>query len=177
MNRKHSIVLSLVSTLALVLVTFSACGTRNSGIITHETSEQPVSGVVDESVETGSQYEIQSPVSPYPEVVNLLSQEAFQLIQENRDNPDFMIIDVRTEEEYAAGHIEGAVNINIGRLSFSEEIGKLDRDDIYLVYCRTGNRSYGAVTMMQEMGFQTIHHLVYGITEWMNAGYPVVKTE
>ncbi len=177
MKIRYSMVLSLVSTLALVLVTFTACGTRDSGIVSDETSEQPISGVVDESVETGSQYEVPSPVSPYPEVVNLLSQEAFQLIQENRENPDFMIIDVRTEEEYAAGHIEGAVNINVGRLSFSEEIGKLDRDDIYLVYCRTGNRSYGAVTMMQEMGFQTIYHLVYGITEWISTGLPVVQPE
>lgn len=127
-----------------------------------------------------TQQVISDPVVSEPvviEIKNILSQEADELIRENRDNPDFMIIDVRTEEEYAAGHIEGAVNINIGRLSFSEEIGKLDRDAIYLVYCRTGNRSYGAVTMMQEMGFQTIHHLVYGITEWMNAGYPVVKPQ
>jgi hypothetical protein len=60
-------------------------------------------------------------------VQDVTSQEAFNLIQENKNNPDFIILDVRTVSEFSDGHIEGALNIDVNLPSFREETGKLNR--------------------------------------------------
>lgn len=64
-----------------------------------------------------------------------------------------IVIDVRTPEEYAAGHLDGALNIDIQAADFDMRIGELDRDASYAVYCRSGNRSGMAVERMSELGF------------------------
>ena len=103
------------------------------------------------------------------------SQEAFDLIRENQENPGFIILDVRTSSEYRAGHIEGALNIDVNLASFREELEQLSKNDTYLVYCRTGNRSGTALCEMENLGFSSIYHLVNGITEWVGAGFPASK--
>jgi rhodanese-related sulfurtransferase len=108
-------------------------------------------------------------------VQDVTSREAFNLIQENKNNPDFIILDVRTESEFSDGHIEGALNIDVNLPSFREEMGKLNINDTYLVYCRTGNRSRAALRIMEELGFKNIYHIANGITEWINAGLPVSR--
>ena len=72
---------------------------------------------------------------------DISAAEAYALIRDNKDNPDFIIIDVRTPDEYAAGHLENSKLIDYDNKSFSTEISKLDRNKKYLIYCRTGNRS------------------------------------
>jgi rhodanese-related sulfurtransferase len=106
-------------------------------------------------------------------VQDVTSQTAFDLIQKNKSNPDFVILDVRTASEFFSGHIEGALNIDVNLTSFREEVGKLNKNSTCLVYCRTGNRSKSAIRIMQESGFTHIYHLVNGITEWIAAGLPV----
>jgi rhodanese-related sulfurtransferase len=111
-----------------------------------------------------------------PQVVkNISSQEAYALIQANSGNHDFIIIDVRTPEEYAGGHIQGAVNIDYYSAGFKDEINGLARDRTYLIYCRTGARSAGARDIMKELGFQIIYNMTGGITDWVAKGLPVVK--
>ena len=106
-------------------------------------------------------------------VEEVTSQEAFDLIQENDGNPGFITLDVRTASEFQAGHIEGALSIDVNLPSFSEELAQLDRNAIYLVYCRSGNRSRTALAIMEGLGFTSIYHLTNGITEWVDAGFPV----
>ncbi len=101
--------------------------------------------------------------------------EAYALIQENRGNKDFIIIDVRTPEEYADGHIEKAVNLDYYSETFRSELDKLDKSKTYLVYCRSGRRSAGALDMMKELGFDKVYNMAGGILEWEAAGLPVVK--
>ena len=103
------------------------------------------------------------------------AQEAFTLIRENRDNTDFFIIDVRTPEEFAEGHIENAINIDFRSKSFNNGIGRLDRNKTYLIYCRSGNRSRGALDTMIELNFVEVYHLTAGIVGWLDEGFPVVK--
>lgn len=69
---------------------------------------------------------------------------------------DAVVIDVRTPEEYGAGHLEGAQNIDIYAADFKDQIGSLDRDDKYVVYCRSGNRSGQAKEIMEQMGFTDV---------------------
>jgi rhodanese-related sulfurtransferase len=66
------------------------------------------------------------------------------------------IIDVRTPTEAAAGMLDGAVNIDIGAADFDERIASLDRDGSYLLYCRTGNRSAQAASLMRDLGFTDV---------------------
>jgi phage shock protein E len=69
------------------------------------------------------------------------------------------IIDVRTPEEYAEGHLEGAVNLDVQSGRFEEELESLDPDAAYVVYCRTGNRSAAAVATMEASGFTDVTDL------------------
>jgi rhodanese-related sulfurtransferase len=64
-----------------------------------------------------------------------------------------VIIDVRTPAEFASGHLEGAVNIDVQSADFEARITELDPDGTYFVYCRSGNRSGQAIDRMTALGF------------------------
>ncbi|HEX6129979.1 MAG TPA: rhodanese-like domain-containing protein [Candidatus Limnocylindria bacterium] len=66
------------------------------------------------------------------------------------------VIDVRTPAEVAQGMIAGAINIDIGSPDFRARIEALDRDGRYLLYCRTGNRSAQAASVMRDLGFTDV---------------------
>lgn len=72
---------------------------------------------------------------------------------------DAIIIDVRTPEEFAAGHLDGALLIDIKDAAFDARIAELDPEADYIVYCRSGNRSAQAVTRMREIGIRNITDL------------------
>ena len=63
------------------------------------------------------------------------------------------VIDVRTPDEFASGHLDGALNFDIQGSMFATEIGALDKSANYVIYCRSGNRAGQAVTYMQDNGF------------------------
>lgn len=63
---------------------------------------------------------------------------------------DTVIVDVRTPAEYATGHLEGAVNIDLQSPSFDDAVAELDSEADYVVYCQSGNRSAQAVSVMEE---------------------------
>jgi rhodanese-related sulfurtransferase len=97
---------------------------------------------------------------------DVTAQEAEVLITENVDNEHFIILDVRTPSEYNAGHIDGATNVNYNASDFVEQLNKLDKTDIYLLYCASGNRSSKALKKMKELGFTKIYHLKKGYSGW-----------
>ena len=101
--------------------------------------------------------------------------EAYALIQKNKGNPQFVVLDVRTPEEFKEGHIEGAVNINLNSKVFKHEIGRLDRQKTYLVYCRTGRRSKEAVRIMQDLGFTNLLLFEGDIVGWKAEKLPLVN--
>jgi rhodanese-related sulfurtransferase len=105
-------------------------------------------------------------------VIDVSAQEAYTLIQEKMNDPDFKILDVRTPDEYNTGHLEGAINIDYNSDDFKEKLTTLDRSGEYLVYCRSGNRSSGAVKVMEELGFTMIYHMNGGIIDWNAEGLP-----
>ncbi len=97
-------------------------------------------------------------------------QEAKDLIDKK---PDIVILDVRTVAEFNDGHIAGAINIPVEELS--NRVSELNKGDELLVYCRTGNRSTTAVSILKEAGFTKIYHMHEGISVWIQEGYPVVQ--
>ena len=84
------------------------------------------------------------------------------------------VIDVRTPAEYAAGHLQGATNIDVEGGAFSQGIAGLDKSKTYAVYCRSGNRSKTATQQMADAGFTHVVELDGGINAWIAAGQPVV---
>lgn len=78
----------------------------------------------------------------------------------------YIILDVRTPEEFAEGHLPNAINIDVTNTNFEEEVNKLDKKLSYLVYCRSGKRSSAATSKMATLGFQKITNLEGGISNW-----------
>ena len=106
---------------------------------------------------------------------DITPEEAFTLIQANQQKPDFVIIDVRTPEEFAGGHLENAINIDYYSEAFSNEIEALDRNLTYLIYCRSGSRSSNALSFMESLYFSEVYNISGGINAWQSAGLPVVE--
>jgi rhodanese-related sulfurtransferase len=102
-------------------------------------------------------------------------REAYALIQKNANNPQFVILDVRTPEEFDSGHIAGAINININTGGFKTEVGELDKKKTFFVYCRTGRRSAEAVKIMRGLGFTNIIQMKGDILKWQSENLPLVK--
>lgn len=102
-------------------------------------------------------------------------EEAAQLIEDNNNNSDFVILDVRTPSEFESEALENAVNIDFYSETFEEEIAKLDRDTHYLIYCRSGGRSSRMLELVKSLGFSKVYEMRGGINTWMAKGYPVVK--
>lgn len=90
-------------------------------------------------------------------------------------DPEVVVIDVRTPEEFAEGHIEGATLIDINSPTFGDAIDALDRDANYLVYCRSDNRSGQAVAIMQQVGFERLWDMDGGVVAWSAEGRPLVR--
>lgn len=85
-----------------------------------------------------------------------------------------ILLDVRTAGEFAAGHIEGAINIDVEGMTFESEIKTLDNTKTYAIYCQSGRRSRIAVETMNKAGFTNLFNLDQGIGSWQSAGLPVV---
>lgn len=86
-----------------------------------------------------------------------------------------VVLDVRTPEEYAEGHIEGAKMIDFTASDFDAKLSELDRSQTYLLHCQSGRRSTQAIESFESLGFQHIIHLDGGYKGWTEAGQPVTK--
>lgn len=88
-----------------------------------------------------------------------------------------VLLDVRTPGEFTAGHIEGATNIDFENPSFASELLKLDKEKSYFVYCRSGNRSGQAITLMKSEGFKNIYELQGGVVSQPSSFQLVTTTD
>ena len=86
-----------------------------------------------------------------------------------------VVLDVRRPDEFAAGHIEGAVLLNfLDTVSFNAGVEKLDKSKTYYIYCRSGRRSNNAAVILQKKGF-TVFDLGGGFLSWQRYNLPWVK--
>lgn len=83
----------------------------------------------------------------------------------------FMLLDVRTLEEYAEGHIKGALLIPVQELQ--QRISEVPKDRQVYVYCRSGVRSVRASNILVKAGYTRIENVQGGFMAWKDAGYPV----
>ena len=99
-------------------------------------------------------------VTPPKSISNFRGAE---FIEKYSNTEGAVLLDVRTPEEFASGHIQSAINIDFQNPSFAEDVKKLDTSKPYFVYCRSGNRSGKAISFMKENGFTKIYELQGGI--------------
>lgn len=108
-------------------------------------------------------------------IKTISTEEAADLIESNQDNPDFHIIDVRTPSEYEEVRLENAYNVDYYSPTFKQDIDEFEKGDVYLVYCRSGNRSGKAMTVFRDLGFLEVYDMAGGITKWIAEDRPVVE--
>lgn len=133
---------------AVILLTLAGC--KNPA------QENADAGQVEEAVQEAS--------------ISDVSVEAAQsIISEN----EIVILDVRTPEEFEAGHIANATNVNFKSADFAENLSKLDRNAHYVLHCKSGGRSSKALEVMKEQGFQKISHMNNGFDAWAASELPV----
>lgn len=91
--------------------------------------------------------------------------------------PEVIVLDVRTPSEFAEGHIEGSINVDVNAPDFKKQIAslKLKKDAKFAVYCRSGRRSSNACNILSEEGYKDLSNLNTGIIGWKNAGMKTVK--
>lgn len=87
----------------------------------------------------------------------------------------YLILDVRTPQEYAAGHLDSALNIPHDRVvDLLPQIQEYAATPV-LLYCRSGNRAVKAAEVLGQAGFTNLHHLAGDMQAWEEAGLPIVK--
>ena len=126
------------------------------------------------ATETAAAAEVQGPAAPIEapaSPVRVGVAEFANVIA----SPGVTIVDVRTPQEFAEGHIEGAVNIPVELPDFMDQVSQLDPNGTYAVYCRSGNRSQPAVAGMSSVGINGIYELESGTTGWTSEGQPLVQ--
>jgi rhodanese-related sulfurtransferase len=104
-------------------------------------------------------------------VVHATAAEAAKLVKEKK----VLVIDVRTADEFAEGHIEGAQNIDFRSTKFEGNLAAVAKTQPVLVHCASGGRSTSALKVFQKLGFLNVTHLDGGFAAWQAAGKPVVR--
>ena len=102
--------------------------------------------------------------------INVISDTQFIEIQET----DYILVDVRTIEEYESGHIQNAINFDFYSGSFQNEILSLDKSSSIILYCRTQNRSTKTANFLKENGYKEVSVMEGGITHWVKNGNDLV---
>lgn len=87
----------------------------------------------------------------------------------------YVLIDVRTIDEFNSGRLKNASHIDFYRSDFEASIDGLDKRERYLVYCRSGNRSRQTMFLMRDLGFDEVYNLEGGIIAWNDEGFDVEK--
>jgi rhodanese-related sulfurtransferase len=111
-----------------------------------------------------------APSSPAPK--NISVEDAAHLLKED---PKIIVLDVRTPDEFKAGHIPGAKNLDFFGDDFAKQVAALDKSKTYLVHCAAGHRSAQACKVFEKENFPSVLHLSEGFKAWEKAGKPVDK--
>ena len=104
--------------------------------------------------------------------VEVNSKQVNSMLQKDKK---WIVLDVRSAEEFNSGHIKGAVNIDIRQPDAFSKIDKLNKNAKYIVHCRTNHRSGMAVEHMMQSGFKKIYQMMDGWSGWLTNNLPVQK--
>ena len=149
-NNNKNLTIGLIGILVIIGLVFSVIQ-----IMDHGSALNPISDNINGS-------------SPIPQVSGY-TINVYQAHQQREDGA--FLLDVRTPEEWDQVHIPGAYLIPLDELQV--RIDEVPKYDGVVIYCRSGNRSRQALTLLQDAGFTNVYSLAGGIQDWIGAGYPV----
>jgi rhodanese-related sulfurtransferase len=95
--------------------------------------------------------------------------------EKRRAKAKTVVLDVRSPEEFAKGHVPGAVNIDINAPGFGTKAAQFDKKQAILVNCHAGSRGAIASAALAKLGFKTVCNLEGGLAEWEKAGHEPEK--
>lgn len=90
-------------------------------------------------------------------------EKAKKIIEKEKENPNFQILDVRTKQEFEEKHIKNSKNIDVLSKDFIQKIEKLNKNKTYLIYCRSGARSNMAIKIFKNKNFKNLIEIKNGI--------------
>ena len=105
-------------------------------------------------------------------LVRKVNVDEFEKLWQDKKN---FVLDVRSKKEFEAGHIPGAMNLDIKAADFDQKIAELQKDRVYLVHCAAGVRSARACDKMSRGGFPHLIDLAPGFKGWERAGKQIEK--
>jgi rhodanese-related sulfurtransferase len=113
-----------------------------------------------------------TPAAPASAPKSISVEDAEKLLKSDHN---IIVLDVRTPDEFKAGHIPGAKNLDFFGDDFAKQVAALDKSKTYLVHCAAGNRSSKACKVFEKENFPSVLHLNEGFKAWEKAGKPVEK--
>ncbi len=148
MKRISLLLLSLTLTASL----FVGCGNN---------STEKKNANTETNTQTNSESSKEAPTEAVAKDISI--EESKKLINEGEVT---LILDVRNEDEFAEGHLKNAIQIPVNELK--ENLSDIEKfkDELVLVYCRTGKRSAEAMDILKENGFKNLVHMKDGISKW-----------
>ena len=109
--------------------------------------------------------------APRSGVVRKVDVDEFEKLWQDKN----VVLDVRSKQEFDAGHIPGALNLDVNSPEFGQKVSALDKQKVYLVHCAAGVRSARACEKMSGLGFEHLVDLAPGFRAWEKAGKKVEK--
>ena len=97
--------------------------------------------------------------------IKTINLEEWKNLYDNKDE-DIIILDLRTLQEFNSGNIDGAINIDFYAYDLKIQLDKLDKNKIYLIYCRSGSRAGQSLNIFKKLGFKKVYNLDGGISVW-----------
>src|SRR6056300_1691303 len=104
---------------------------------------------------------------------NVLSSQEFS--EKLAASKNAVVLDVRTPEEFAMGHIANAKNINVNSPTFRADVTKISKDAEVFVYCKSGSRSATAIKELSELGYTQLWDLDGGVLKWESDNYQLAN--
>jgi phage shock protein E len=107
------------------------------------------------------------------EPVQITPEKVYEILKDQTQKDKYIILDVRTKEEFDSGHLDSAVLIPVEELE--TRYSEIDKNKPVIVYCRSGRRSAQAAATLVSKGFSPVYDMTGGINAWTSTGgYPVI---
>ena len=106
---------------------------------------------------------------------NINAEQAKKIIDGNKNNEHFLILDVRTASEFKEEHLKNATNADVNLPGFKKKVTPMIKGNIVLLHCLSGARSSGALETLKKLDYIKIYHLDSGILGWKAKNYPTIK--
>ena len=167
-RKKLSIIFSLMI-LMIVLSVFSVAGCK----VAEEINKEEILSTEESEKDPGTEVDVEA--SDIEEeisvIISISPAEVYEIIT---NDEDYIILDVRTQDEYNEGHLDKALLIPVDDLE--KVVDELPEEKPIIVYCRSGVRSRKAAEILVENGFSKVYDMG-GILGWQEEGFPVIIEE